>query len=129
MTFSPLEKVQPLLTLMVKFRESLVSMDRASMSVALPVLGSYFFRPRKIMSRTLPPCTSLVLAGSSGFCGSPQEELSTAPPVPPPLEPPPPQPVAARASAIAHTAPRACVTPRMACLLRDVDPLLANIVI
>ncbi|CAM5232778.1 hypothetical protein STANM309S_06252 [Streptomyces tanashiensis] len=32
--------------------------------------------PRKIMDRTLPPWTSLVLAGSSGFCGSPHEELA-----------------------------------------------------
>ena len=75
MTFSPLLNVQPSLIVMVKFCESVVSIFSASMSLALPVFGSYLFRPRKIMSRTLPPCTSLVLAGSSGFCGSPQEEL------------------------------------------------------
>ena len=69
------------------------------------------------MSRTLPPCTSLVFAGSSGFCGSPQDELTipSAPP-PPPLSPPP-QAVAARATATAHAAHLACVAPRMECLL------------
>ena len=74
MTFSPLLNVQPSLTVTVKFCESLVSIFSASMSSALPVLGSYRFSPRKTMSRTLPPWTSLVLAGSSGFCGSPQED-------------------------------------------------------
>ncbi|CAM5261449.1 hypothetical protein SVIOM342S_00182 [Streptomyces violaceorubidus] len=89
------------------------------MSLASPVSGSYFFSPRKTMSRTLPPCTSLVLAGSSGFWGSPQEELSTPPPSPPlpPSPPPPPQAVAARTTVAAQAAHLACVAPRMECLL------------
>src|SRR3954469_10096008 len=94
------------------------------MFLASPVFGSYRFRPRKTMSRTLPPCTSLVLAGSSGFCGSPQEALSTALPSPPPplLLPPPPQAVAARATAAAQAAHLACVAPRIECLLRKAEP-------
>ncbi|CAM5232813.1 hypothetical protein STANM309S_06253 [Streptomyces tanashiensis] len=39
--FSPLEKVRPSLTVMVKFCESVVSMDWASMFLASPVFGSY----------------------------------------------------------------------------------------
>src|SRR3954447_19641619 len=99
------------------------------MSSALPVSGLYFFRLRKIMSRTLPPCTSLVLAGSSGFCGSPQEELSTAPPSLLPLPPlsPLPQAVATRATAAAPAAHLACVAPRMECLLKNTQPLSVNI--
>lgn len=95
----------------MKFCESGVSMLCASMFCAWAVSGSYRFSPRKIMSRTLPPCTSLVLAGSSGFCGSPQDEVSTAEPSPP--LPPPPQAVASSAAATAHTAHLACVAPRM----------------
>ena len=78
MTGSPLENFQPFLSVMVKFCWSRGG-DRVGDPVLglAPVFGSYFFRPRKIMSRTLPPCTSLVLAGSSGFCGSPQEARTT----------------------------------------------------
>src|SRR5947207_2586054 len=68
------------------------------------------------MSRTLPPWTSLVLDGSSGFCGSPQEELNT--PEPPPLPPAlPPQADAARTAAAAPAAHLAYLAPRMECLL------------
>ncbi len=103
MTGSPLLNFQPFLTLMVKVRESLVVMLSASAFSALPVLGSYCFSPRKIMPSTLPPSTSLVLAGSSGFCGSPQTALRTASPLPPPSDPPPPpQAVRVRAAAAAR---------------------------
>ncbi len=40
MTFSPLENVQPSLSLTVKFWESFVSMDSAIMFLASPVFGS-----------------------------------------------------------------------------------------
>src|SRR5690606_35479631 len=85
------------------------------------------------MSSTLPPCTSLVLAGSSGFCGSPQEALSTAPAslLPPPSPSPPPQAVAARATTTAQATHLACVAPSRECLLvttqSSADPLPANI--
>lgn len=120
MTASPLLNFQPSLIVMVKFCESVLSTFSASMSSAAPVLALYRLSPRKIMSRTLPPWTSLVLAGSSGFCGSPHEELTTPVPSPPPLSlSPPPQAVAARATAAAHAAHLACVAPRMECLLKS----------
>ncbi|CAG6396067.1 exported hypothetical protein [Actinacidiphila cocklensis] len=83
----------------------------------------YCFRPRKIMSSTLPPCTSLVLAGSSGFCGSPQEARTMPPPLPPvelllpPLSLLLPQAAAVRATAVTPTANFTRVAPRIACLL------------
>src|SRR5690242_13870190 len=116
-TGSPLLKVQPDLSLMSKVWESLLVIDWAIQFSAAAVFGLYFFRPRKIMSSTLPPCTSLVSAGSSGFCGSPQEARTMPLELPPPPLLPPPQAPAASATTTAPAAHFTRVAPRIVCLL------------
>src|SRR5689334_9926650 len=100
---------------MVKFCWSVVVMESAASRLALPVFGSYSLRFMKIMSRTLPPCTSLVFAGSSGFWGSPHHARTT-----PSFDPPAlvsellePQAVAASATTAAPTTHLALLAPRM----------------
>ena len=92
----PSWNVQPWFILMFQVIWSLDVIDDAIAFCGAAVLGSYVTRPVKILSMTLPPPVSLVLAGTNGFCGS--DPLMVTVPLPPPLLLEPPQPVSARAN-------------------------------
>ncbi|GAA1254965.1 hypothetical protein GCM10009665_51980 [Kitasatospora nipponensis] len=67
----------------VQFCWSEEVIESAIALLALLVFGSYATRPVKIMLSTAPPLTSLVFAGSNGFCGSPHHAVTMPPPAPP----------------------------------------------